>query len=300
MRTVRIVGYVLLGLFLIVLGLAFWGVAIEPYMIDVEDVAAAIPSLPESWRGKRIAVISDFQVGMWGDNERTMRLVMERIRRENPALVLYLGDFIYHSLDRPQQEIERVMAIFRPLAEDLPVYATLGNHDYGMSSAGGDPVPALADSLVQRAQRLGIRVLVNEAVPLEDGLYLVGLGALWPGMTDVGKAFSEVPEGAPRFVMMHHPDAFARIPAGDAPFAVAGHTHGGQIRFPGTPSWSWLTFVKEDQVHVDGFIKEFGEAGNLLYVNRGVGFSVLPARINCAPEITMVTLEPAGAAAGGP
>ncbi|MFO7964211.1 MAG: hypothetical protein R6U50_09850 [Desulfobacterales bacterium] len=105
-------------------------------------------------------------------------------------------------------------------------------------------------------------------------------------------ALGQIPPNAPRLVIMHHPDTFKQFPAETAPMALAGHTHGGQIRVPGLPSWSWLTFVKGDDVHTDGWITDFGRPGNHLYVNRGIGFSALPVRINCRPELTWVTLFP--------
>lgn len=93
--------------------------------------------------------------------------------------------------------------------------------------------------------------------------------------------------------MMHNPASFALFPANTAPVAVAGHTHGGQIRLPFTPEWSWLTFIKEDRVHADGWIDGYGKQRNHLYVNRGIGFSILLIRINCPPEITLFTLKQA-------
>ena len=89
--------------------------------------------------------------------------------------------------------------------------------------------------------------------------------------------------------MMHNPNSFEAFPAGSAPLAVAGHTHGGQVRLPGTPEWSWLTFVKEDEVHADGWIDGYGSPHNRLYVNRGIGFSGVPLRINCMPEVSLFT-----------
>lgn len=92
-------------------------------------------------------------------------------------------------------------------------------------------------------------------------------------------------------VLLHHPDSFERLPAGTAPLALAGHTHGGQFRVPFTPEWTWMTFAEEDEVHPDGWIPDFGASGNRLYVNRGIGFSTLPLRLNCPPEITYVLLR---------
>ncbi len=36
-----------------------------------------------------------------------------------------------------------------------------------------------------------------------------------------------------------------------------------------------------------------GAPGNQLYVNRGIGFSMLPVRFSCPPELTVFTLYPA-------
>ncbi|MGB3760287.1 MAG: hypothetical protein WBA07_28570 [Rivularia sp. (in: cyanobacteria)] len=41
----------------------------------------------------------------------------------------------------------------------------------------------------------------------------------------------------------------------------------------------------------DGWIKDYGKQGNRLYVNRGIGFSDIPIRINCPPEVTLFTLR---------
>ena len=89
---------------------------------------------------------------------------------------------------------------------------------------------------------------------------------------------------------MHNPDVFAELPAGTAPLALAGHTHGGQVRLPFMPSWSWFALVTQDAVHTDGWIDDYGAPGNRLYVNRGIGMSGLPVR-NCRPEVTLITLQ---------
>lgn len=92
---------------------------------------------------------------------------------------------------------------------------------------------------------------------------------------------------------MHNPDSFADFPPGTAPLALAGHTHGGQIRVPFTPEWSYLRLVQGGSVTVDGFIEDYGEPGNQLYVTRGVGMSVVPVRLFCLPEVTVFTLRAA-------
>lgn len=147
----------------------------------------------------------------------------------------------------------------------------------------------------------------NEAVPLglpdennapkeaagksDSTLYLVGIGSHYAGNAKPEIALAQVPENAPRIIFMHNPDSFAEFPSDTAPLALAGHTHGGQVRIPFTEDWSWMALFIEDKVQADGWIDNFGQTGNRLYVNRGIGFSTFPVRINCRPELTIFTLR---------
>jgi len=65
---------------------------------------------------------------------------------------------------------------------------------------------------------------------------------------------------------------------------LAGHSHGGQVRVPfyGAPILPWG--VGPYQL---GYYETF--AGPL-YVGAGIGTYRLPVRINCRPEITVVTI----------
>ncbi|PMB50479.1 metallophosphoesterase [Fischerella thermalis CCMEE 5201] len=294
--------YFLLGLLGLIAALIIYGL-IEPYIIDIEPQVAVIPNLPAAWQGQRIAVIGDWQVGMWLANTPTIRRIVAQLVEERPSAVLIVGDFIYDAGEDPSAEINQAVELVRPLpTAGIPTYAVLGNHDYGLKSKHGSPDVAQTTKLAASLETVGVQILQNEAVPLassskldEQGiLYLLGIGSDWANKDKPQVALAQLPDTAPRFVMMHHPDSFAEFPANTAPVAVAGHTHGGQIRLPFTPEWSWLTFTKEDEVHADGWIDGYGQLGNHLYVNRGIGFSIVPIRINCRPEITFFTLRQSG------
>lgn len=127
-----------------------------------------------------------------------------------------------------------------------------------------------------------------------ETLYLVGIGPHIPQQDKPNVALAQVPEAAPRLVMMHNPNSFDALPPNTAPLAVAGHTHGGQINllpFGLTPVWFLLTYDEEELVHVAGWIEDFGKPGNNLYINRGIGFSRVPLRINAPPELTLFKLR---------
>ena len=131
--------YIALGLVGTVTLLAIWSF-IEPRVLNTETETAQIPNLPKSWSGKKIAQISDFQIGLWGDNRGTAHRSVAKIIEANPAIALISGDFLYHPGKNIKPEIETAVNIVRPLVEaGIPTYAVLGNHDYGMSSKKAEP-----------------------------------------------------------------------------------------------------------------------------------------------------------------
>ena len=285
---------------LLLMALVGWGL-VEPYILDEEEEEAIIPNLPTAWEGKKVAQLSDFQVGMWWDNVNTVTQSVNKIIEEQPAAVFITGDFIYHARPNPEVEIEETVNLLRPLTDtNIPVYAVLGNHDYGMKSKSVKPDFELAGQLADSLEAIGIDVLRNEAVamPLAEAdtdLYVLGVDSHWADSDRVDETLSQLPESSPRVTLVHNPDSFEKFPANTAPFSVAGHTHGGQIRLPYLPQWSWLSFAKQDKVIADGWLsKDYGNPGNNMYVNRGIGFSDVPIRINCAPEITFFTLRSQG------
>lgn len=289
------VGLVALGIAALVLAVLLWAF-LEGYLVDVQAHEVPLADLPEGWDGRRVALIADLQVGMWLANRRTIARIVRRIVRERPDVVLIAGDFVYDASDKPEA-VRDAARLVAPLASaGLPTYAVLGNHDYAMPGKDAPKDAALAEEVRRAVEAVGIRVLENEAVVLPnpssaDPLYLVGLGAHVPGHDSPEAAFADVPSDAARIVMMHHPNSFEILPRGAAPLAVAGHTHGGQFQVPFTPDWTWMTYTRDDRVHTDGFAGGYGERGNLLYVNRGIGFSVVPLRLNCPPELTLFRLR---------
>ena len=284
---------------LVLLGLAaaavFYGTVVEPrWRLDVAAFEARVPALAPEWEGERVALFSDLQIGMWADNDGMARRVVARAVEEGAALALFAGDFVYSP---DSAAVDRAVEIVRPLAEaGVPLVAALGNHDYSMMKRESEIDPDIAGYLRQRLAEAGATVLVNEAVRVRLGggdLWVAGVGSVWAGESRPREAVAAVPEGAPRLVLMHNPTAFREIGPGEAPLALAGHTHGGQIRLPLLgDTRSWLDIVDEGDVVADGWAERgTGAEGNRLYVNRGVGFSGVPVRINCRPELTLFTLR---------
>jgi predicted MPP superfamily phosphohydrolase len=269
--------------------LLVYGTVIEPRLVlDVERFEVALPRLPAGQDGREIAVLSDIQFGMWWANTGMVERAVEEVVAAGPDAVLLGGDFVYSSDPGVATQVDAVLGLLDPLLESgIPAVAVLGNHDHAAGAA---------EELTTALESRGIPVLRNEAVPLGEGpgrLYVVGVGPVVPGLADVDAALDGVPADAPRVVLMHNPTAFPALPAGSAPLAVAGHTHCGQVALPGTPHWSYLGLSEEEAVVADGWAAEgYGAEGNRLFVTCGIGFSVVPVRINAPPQIAFFDLVP--------
>ena len=287
-----------------------WGTLVEPRRIDWVEEVALLPGLPGAWMGREVALLADLQLGGRWSNRETVRRAIRGLAARGPAIVLIAGDLIEGGRRDVGHQVAEAAELLRPLTDAaIPVFTVLGNHDYLVSS-NKQYDEANARHLVEELAGRGVRALENEALPLdpprshgadetgersgEPALYLVGLGPREPFREDWRQAFGALPEDAPRLVLMHYPDSFRELPAGIAPLALAGHTHGGQIRLPFPPRWSLIALLDPDGFYRDGWCSDLGAPGNRLYVNRGLGLSNLPIRIGCPPEVTLFTLGRAG------
>jgi predicted MPP superfamily phosphohydrolase len=68
--------------------------------------------------------------------------------------------------------------------------------------------------------------------------------------------------------------------------ALAGHTHGGQVRLP---FWGPLWLAGGIGPYVQGW---FSAAGSRIYVSRRLGTTLLPVRFACRPELAIISLQP--------
>jgi uncharacterized protein len=284
------------------LAAATWGLLIEPRLLQTRRVHAWLPHLPPAWDGQQLALLGDLQIGAPLSNLGTMRRAVRAIVAARPGLVVLTGDYVYNASHDPVAIIGQLLEVLRPLVSaDLACVGVLGNHDFALESTPDRSRQQLLAGAVESAlERAGIRVLRNEAGAVvapggdragQQALYVVGLGERSVAEDDWRQAFARVPEGAPRVVLAHDPLALHGIPAGWAPLALAGHTHGGQIRVPSKPRWTPVRLWKPWPAYADGWVDGFLQPGNRLYVNRGIGFSKLPVRIGAPPELTFVTLH---------
>ena len=263
-------------------GFTLYAAEIARHELDIVQRTIVLQELPPSFHGHRIVQLSDIHL-----DEFTEPFFLERIVRQvnalAPDLVLLTGDFItLGSLTfiASQHAAHRCAEILAGLTCPQRL-AVLGNHDVGVSS-----------SMVIRALHAnGIPVLVNQSVALDrngDRLWISGVADPGTSHPDLNAAIPAHP-GAPVILMAHEPDYADMVmqhPRGSAVnLMLSGHSHGGQIRIPFAGP---LILPPLGRKYVEGHF-QFNDLQ--LYVNRGIGTVGLPFRLNCPPEITVLTLK---------
>jgi uncharacterized protein len=225
----------------------------------------------------RVVLLADPHVGGHaGDIERLAAIVAETNTLE-PDVVLLLGDYVnMMPFGRGRVPPDAIAQVFTPLKAAAGTYAILGNHDwkYGFE--------AMADAF----GRAGIPLIDNSIALAARGterLALLGLeDEVW-GEPDLS-LFDRLPAGLPALVATHDPGLFHDIPPGHV--VVAGHMHGGQIRWPSLPPPA-IPSGRAPRRWAHGHIRE---RGSDLIVSAGLGVSGLPLRLGIPPEIVMVEL----------
>ena len=270
---------VLAAIVLFLAAAAFWGFLIEPGRLVVREQTIEIDNWPQPLDGLRIAVLSDIHVDNWFITEKKLRTIVERTNQLQPELIVILGD--YMSGDgwvRRRVEPEVFGPVLKDLHAPLGVYSVLGNHDWWYSGM----------KVRRGLEQNGIRVLENESAKVDargTSLWLVGLADLWTRPQRIADAVATVPEGQPVIALTHNPDIFPNVPQ-RVQLVLAGHTHGGQVRFPiiGTVIESSDYGDRWNRGHVF-------EDNHHLFVTSGIGTSILPVRFGVPPEIVILTIK---------
>jgi predicted MPP superfamily phosphohydrolase len=252
----------------------------EPFQLDVTRLKIASPSLPPGFDGMKIVQLSDLHLHRIS---RAYRMAIDVIRREHPSLVVITGDLV----DRDDQTAV-CLAFLTELraAANAPVVVVPGNWDHRAF-----PTRQSIAAWHERLQaETGIRVLANQNVVLHrcgDRMWLVGTDDPYFGHADLEASFKGVPDTAFALVLTHAPEAFKELaerPA--ARLVLAGHTHGGQVRFP------FIGAVHVPSRYGTRFAHGLFKLGDtFFYVNAGMGMSHLPVRFLCRPELTVLTLK---------
>lgn len=240
--------------------------------VAIEQKTLAIAQLPEELAGLRIAHLSDLHMtGMY--TPEFYQWVVEETNRLSPDVIFITGDIVDYAHCLPW-----VTPTFRPLQAALGKYYVLGNHDRRL------PDVSLLRSALHEADIVN---MAGQVLTLETrGRKIVLAGNELPWFGPAPSVPGPEEEKSLRILLTHTPDNFSWARENRFDLVLAGHNHGGQIRFP------WLGALISPSLYgtryAGGLYYDFP---TLLHVSRGLA-GVDPIRLNCRPEIALLELVP--------
>jgi predicted MPP superfamily phosphohydrolase len=269
-------------------GLALYGGVIERHWIEVTRREIHLHGLPAGFDGLRLAQLSDIHLDEYTE-PFFLRQAIDRVNSLEPDAVVLTGDYVSKGIGSRKFAAGAAWQCANLLngLRCRPIYAVLGNHDV---IVGGKQVTAALSAN-------GITLLKNSCLPMERAggrIWLAGVDDPVAGRPNLDLAVPAAIRNVahePVVLLCHAPDYADHLlahPAGKAvDLMLSGHTHGGQIRLPLLGALELPTMGRK-------YIEGWFQLGDLqLYVNRGIGTVGLPFRIDCPPEITLLTLRAA-------
>ena len=238
----------------------------------VRHLRVQFHELPPGLDGFRILHLADLHVDAL---DGLAEVVAERIRGLEADLCVMTGDYRFALRGRCDNVYPRLRTILSSIQATHGVLGILGNHDEA------DMAPEL--------EKLGIRMLVNDAVAVEregSRFWVLGVDDTHcPAYSDLNAALSTVPTDGFKVLLAHSPEIYNEASLAGINLYLCGHTHAGQIRLPG--GGALIVNATCPRSYTAGLWRHGSMLG---YTSAGVGSALLPVRYNCPPEINVIEL----------
>lgn len=248
-------------------GAVSYGMAYERHRLGVTEATMPFFGLPPALDGLRIALLTDVHHSALVPAEDVTRAV-ELALSTQPDMIVLGGDYVTYG-DR--NFVQPVAELLAPLRAPNGVFAILGNHDDDRE------MPAALT-------RKGITVLKDQRTRIVirgDALEIAGIRFWTRRPADISKVLKGAED--PVLLLAHDPRRLTEAAALDVPAVLSGHTHGGQVVLPGVGAFARARFPI-----VEGLGRREQSS---IFVSRGIGTVYVPVRINCPPEVALVTLQ---------
>jgi len=248
-------------------GGAVYGTAFERHRVGLTRATLPVSGLPAALDGLRIGLITDIHHSRLVPAVDVVR-ALELATSTQPDLIVLGGDYVTQG-DRAF--VGPVADLLASLRAPHGVFAVLGNHDDDR-----DMPAALAAK--------GFAVLKDQRTTISirgEALTFVGIRFWTRRATAVARVLKGA-EGA-TLLLAHDPRRLTEAAELDIPAVLSGHTHGGQIVLPGVGTLARRRFP---------VLAGLGQRRDTsIFVSRGVGTVYVPTRINCPPEVALITLR---------
>jgi len=231
----------------------------------ITRIQVELANLPDAWRGRKAALVSDVHLGHVR-NGNFLRRLIAKILQEEPDAIFIAGDLY----DGTAIDAARAAEPLSQLSAPHCVYFVAGNHEQF-----GDDTKYL-----NAISAAGVRVLHNERVDV-DGLQIIGVPYRNAARGSLDRILHSLHLDSHRasILLLHAPDHPEVAEAAGVSLQLSGHTHLGQF-IP----WSWMARRIYRQ-----FVYGLSRIGKMqVFTSSGVGTWGPPLRLGSNPEIVML------------
>ena len=236
--------------------------------LEVTRETIRVSGLAPALSGLRIGFLTDLHRSQSVSHEMADRAV-RAVLAETPDLIILGGDYVTWG-DR--RYVGAAADALAPLVAPHGVFAILGNHDDDR-----DMPHALSEKGIAVLRDARTRITIK-GEPLD----LAGIRFWTRKAGDIARVIRG--SSTNLILLAHTPSRLPDAVALAVPLMLSGHTHGGQIVLPGLGAIAAREFPV-----VAGSARR---AATAVFVSRGVGTVYLPVRLNCPPEVALLTLQP--------
>jgi uncharacterized protein len=237
--------------------------------VRVTRVTVKLRNLPDAWRGRVAALVSDTHLGHIR-NIGFMRRIVARLNQLRPDIVFIAGDMY----DGTRANIGPLAEPLSALSTRLGAFYVTGNHEEFTNR----------DQYLEAVSQAGVRVLNNEKIELQ-GLQIVGVHYrefVDPARFRAILRKASIASDRPSILIAHAPHRLSIAEEEGISLQVCGHTHGGQF-----PPGTWVT----SRIY-GPYVHGLHPLGRMLVLtNWGAGTWGPPFRVGTKPEIVLMRFE---------
>ena len=270
-----------------------WGMVKGGTDYTVRRVTLHYPNLPPAFDGFKVLQISDLHTGSFNSTEPLQRAVA-MINQQGADLILMTGDLV----NNRATEVEPHMPTLAQIKSELPIFSSLGNHDYGDYVPWESPAEKKANlqRLMQNHAKMGWTLLNDTSQTITRGtdkIAVLGVQnwsshANFPKHGNLPQAHAASGDAPFKILLSHDPSHWEAqvLNYPDIDLTLSGHTHGMQfgVNLP-FMKWSPVSYVYKQWAGL------YEQGRQKLYVNVGLGYLGYPGRVGFLPEITVFELR---------
>jgi predicted MPP superfamily phosphohydrolase len=239
--------------------------------VSVTRETLQVSGLAPALAGLRVGFLTDLHRSDTVTHEMASTAV-QLLMAERPDIIMLGGDYVTFGGGRNRRFVEPAAEALAPLSAAHGIFAILGNHDDDR-----DMPAALAARGMTVLKDARTRIVVNG-----ETLDIAGIRFWTRKAADIERVLRGASSNL--ILLAHTPSRLPEAAALAVPLVLSGHTHGGQIVLPGLGAVAAREFPV-----VSGADRRESTA---IFVSRGVGTVYVPIRLNCPPEVAVLTLQP--------